>query len=101
GAITHYCVSPETSRTLREEEMFLCDSGGQYLDGTTDVTRTIHFAKAPPDEVRRCFTRVLQGHIGLADACFPPGTTGFQLDVLASRLPLWRDGIMYAHGTGH
>jgi Xaa-Pro aminopeptidase len=100
GAITHYGVSEETSRALTADEMFLCDSGAQYLDGTTDVTRTIHFAAEPPAEQRRCFTRVMQGHIALADARFVPGTTGFQLDVLA-RQPLWRDGLAYAHGTGH
>jgi Xaa-Pro aminopeptidase len=80
--------------------MFLLDSGGQYLDGTTDTTRTMYLGTQPTAHQRRCFTRVLQGHIELASAIFPAGTTGQQLDVLA-RTPLWREGLVYAHGTGH
>mmetsp|Transcript_24420 Transcript_24420/g.61244 ORF Transcript_24420/g.61244 Transcript_24420/m.61244 type:complete len:233 (+) Transcript_24420:194-892(+) len=79
--------------------MYLVDSGAQYRDGTTDVTRTVHFG-VPTAHQRRCYTRVLQGHIALAQAVFPEGTTGYQLDLLA-RQPLWRDGLNYLHGTGH
>ena len=99
GAIVHYHVSEETNRELEIGSLYLIDSGGQYLDGTTDVTRTV--AVGPPDDdQRRCFTAVLKGHIALARARFPKGTTGSQLDALA-RLPLWRIGLDYDHGTGH
>jgi Xaa-Pro aminopeptidase len=99
GAIVHYRVTPETDRPLQAGELFLCDSGGQYLDGTTDVTRTI--AVGPPSEaMRAAYTRVLQGHIALATTVFPAQTTGSQLDALARR-PLWSVGLDYAHGTGH
>ena len=99
GAIVHYRVSERTSRRLENGSLYLVDSGGQYLDGTTDVTRTVAVG-APNEEQRRCFTAVLKGHIALARAGFPEGTTGSQLDVLA-RLPLWRIGLDYDHGTGH
>ncbi|KAJ1827337.1 hypothetical protein LPJ70_007516 [Coemansia sp. RSA 2708] len=79
--------------------MYLCDSGGQYLDGTTDVTRTYHFGQ-PTDWQRECFTRVLKGHIALDRAVFPSGTSGYGLDPLA-RLPLWELGLDFRHGTGH
>eukprot|EP00941_MAST-03F_sp_MAST-3F-sp1_P003479 g3479.t1 len=99
GAIIHYKPEPSSCASLCVENMFLCDSGAQYFDGTTDVTRTIHLGEST-DHERRCFTRVLQGHCALASAVFPQGTTGYQLDLLA-RSALWRDGLDYAHGTGH
>eukprot|EP00283_Hemiselmis_rufescens_P016198 CAMPEP_0173443288 /NCGR_PEP_ID=MMETSP1357-20121228/29353_1 /TAXON_ID=77926 /ORGANISM="Hemiselmis rufescens, Strain PCC563" /LENGTH=625 /DNA_ID=CAMNT_0014409149 /DNA_START=1 /DNA_END=1878 /DNA_ORIENTATION=+ len=100
GAITHYRVTEETNRKLCPDELFLMDSGAQYTDGTTDVTRTMSFMKSPPAEHIASCTAVLKGHILLASASFPPGTTGYQLDVLA-RAPLWKLGMDYAHGTGH
>jgi len=99
GAIVHYRATPETERKLAPGSLYLCDSGGQFLDGTTDITRTVAIGE-PTDEMRRAFTRVLQGNIGLATARFPEGTAGAQLDALA-RLPLWRDGLDFDHGTGH
>ena len=99
GAIVHYHASPETERKLEPGSLFLCDSGGQFLDGTTDITRTVVIGDPTP-AMRRAFTRVLQGNIGLATARFPEGTTGAQLDVLA-RSPLWQDGLDFDHGTGH
>ncbi len=99
GAIVHYRATPETERTLEPGSFYLCDSGGQYPDGTTDITRTVAIGEATP-EMKRAFTRVLQGHIGLATARFPSGTTGAQLDALA-RLPLWQEGMDFDHGTGH
>lgn len=99
GAIVHYRVTPESSRKLNQSEIFLLDSGAQYLDGTTDVTRTLAFS-APTDEQKDRFTRVLKGHIAIATAIFPKGTTGAQLDVLA-RKSLWDAGLDYQHGTGH
>lgn len=99
GAIVHYRVTRKTDRRLAPGELFLIDSGGQYADGTTDVTRTVALG-APTAEMRDRFTRVLQGHIALATAVFPEGTTGAQLDTLA-RAPLWQAGLDYDHGTGH
>ena len=99
GAIVHYRSTPSTNRALRPGELFLLDSGGQYLDGTTDVTRTIAVGTAGEEERRR-FTLVLKGHIALARARFPAGTGGAQLDSLARR-PLWSEGLDYDHGTGH
>src|SRR5690606_24727812 len=93
GAIVHYRSTPETNRPLKVGELFLIDSGGQYLDGTTDVTRTIAVGAAGAEERDR-FTRVLKGHIALATARFPTGTSGRQLDALA-RLPLWLAGLDY------
>lgn len=78
---------------------YLMDSGGQYLDGTCDTTRTVHFKK-PTAEQKEAFTRVLQGHIAIDSAIWPQGTSGRQLDVLA-RHKLWQDGLNYGHGTGH
>lgn len=101
GAIVHYRVSEETNRTLPPGSCYLVDSGGQYPDGTTDVTRTVWIGPdAPPAELRDRFTRVLKGHIALARAVFPRGTAGHQLDALA-RFHLWQAGVDYAHGTGH
>ncbi len=99
GAIVHYRSSPATNRRLQSGELFLLDSGGQYLDGTTDITRTIAIG-TPTAEMRARFTRVLKGHIALACARFPKGTSGRQLDVLA-RYHLWQAGLDYDHGTGH
>jgi len=99
GAIVHYRVGPETDRRLDPDSLFLLDSGAQYLDGTTDVTRTLAVG-TPGAEMRDRFTRVLKGHIALSTARFPQGTTGSQLDALA-RLPLWSVGLDYDHGTGH
>jgi len=101
GAIVHYRVSPETNRALPPESVYLVDSGGQYADGTTDVTRTVWIGPGdPPAEVRDRFTRVLKGNIALSSAVFPKGTLGSQLDTLA-RQHLWQAGLDYAHGTGH
>ncbi len=99
GAIVHYRVTRSTNRTIHSGEMFLLDSGAQYPDGTTDVTRTIMVGEATP-EMRDRFTRVLKGHIALATARFPDGTIGMQLDSFARR-PLWEAGLDYDHGTGH
>ena len=99
GAIVHYHSTPATNRLLRVGELYLLDSGGQYLDGTTDITRTIAIGPVGAEEKRR-FTLVLKGHIALASAQFPQGTTGSQLDSLARRA-LWSDGLDYDHGTGH
>ena len=99
GAIVHYRVTAGSNRTLKPGSLYLVDSGGQYLDGTTDVTRTVAIG-TPEPEHRDRFTRVLRGHIALATACFPRGTTGAQLDALARQF-LWQAGLDYDHGTGH
>jgi Xaa-Pro aminopeptidase len=99
GAIVHYRASPESNRALQQGELLLLDSGGQYPDGTTDITRTIAIG-TPSQEQKERFTRVLKGHIAIATACFPEGTSGSQLDALA-RSPLWQAGLDYDHGTGH
>ncbi len=99
GAIIHYRVNEATNRPLELNSLYLVDSGGQYADGTTDVTRTLAIGE-PTAEMRDRFTRVLQGHIGIAAARFPAGTRGGQLDSFARR-PLWDAGVDYAHGTGH
>ncbi len=99
GAIVHYRSSEKTNRKLEMNSIYLIDSGGQYLDGTTDITRTVVVGE-PTDEQRDRFTRVLQGHIAVATAIFPKGTRGTQLDSFARR-PLWEAGLDYAHGTGH
>ena len=101
GAIVHYRVSEETNRRLEPGSVYLVNSGGQYPDGTTDITRTVWIGPdAPPAEVKDRFTRVLKGHIALARATFPKGTLGSQLDPLARQF-LWAAGIDYQHGTGH
>lgn len=102
GAIVHYRVTPETDRELAPGDVYLVDSGAQYLDGTTDVTRTVYIddGAGAPAESRERFTRVLKGHIAVAMARFPAGTHGSQIDALA-RLPLWEAGLDYDHGTGH
>jgi Xaa-Pro aminopeptidase len=99
GAIVHYRVTTESDRKLDQNSLYLVDSGAQYFDGTTDVTRTIAIG-TPSAEMKDRFTRVLKGHIALASAVFPAGTSGSQLDVLA-RAPLWQIGLDYDHGTGH
>ena len=99
GAIVHYRVSEETNRPLEMDSIYLVDSGGQYPDGTTDVTRTVAIG-TPTAEMKDRFTRVLQGHIAVARARFPEGTRGSQLDSFA-RQYLWSAGLDYAHGTGH
>ncbi|MGI8611414.1 MAG: aminopeptidase P family protein [Sphingomicrobium sp.] len=99
GAIVHYRSSAKTNRKLESGSLYLVDSGGQYVDGTTDITRTVPIGK-PTDEMRNRFTRVLKGHIAVATALFPKGTRGSQLDSYARR-PLWEAGLDYAHGTGH
>jgi Xaa-Pro aminopeptidase len=99
GAIVHYRVSRATNRKVDKDSVFLIDSGAQFRDGTTDITRTIAVGHAS-DEIRDRFTRVLKGNIAIAMARFPVGTTGAQLDTLA-RLALWQAGLDYDHGTGH
>jgi len=99
GAIVHYRAAPSTERTLERGSLYLVDSGGQYRDGTTDITRTVGIG-TPSPEMKDRFTRVLKGHIALATARFPVGTTGSQLDTLA-RYALWQAGLDYDHGTGH
>jgi Xaa-Pro aminopeptidase len=99
GAIVHYRVTEATNRRLRSGELFLIDSGAQYLDGTTDITRTVAIGK-PSREMRERFTLVLKGHIAIATARFPEGTRGIDLDPLARRA-LWQHGLDYDHGTGH
>jgi Xaa-Pro aminopeptidase len=99
GAIVHYRATPRTDRRIEPGMLYLVDSGAQYLDGTTDVTRTLAIGPPTPEQRDR-FTRVLRGHIGLAMARFPRGTTGSQLDALA-RAPLWDAALDFDHGTGH
>ena len=100
GAIVHYRVTESTDRIVKDGDLFLLDSGGQYRDGTTDVTRTILIGNKASDDAVNCFTTVLRGHIALAMAHFPAGTNGGQLDTLA-RAPLWEKGWDFDHGTGH
>jgi Xaa-Pro aminopeptidase len=99
GAIVHYRVTEETNRPVKIGELLLVDSGGQYLDGTTDITRTIAIG-TPPDDAVACYTRVLQGMVAISRARFPKGVAGQHLDALA-RFPLWTAGMDYDHGTGH
>lgn len=99
GAIVHYRASAETNKVIEKGGLLLLDSGAQYEDGTTDITRTIAIGKPSKDMIER-FTLVLKAHIAVATARFPKGTTGAQIDAMA-RAPLWKAGIDYAHGTGH
>ena len=99
GAIVHYSATPETDVEIRPEGLLLIDSGAQYLDGTTDITRTIALGE-PTDQMKKDYTRVLKGTISLAKCKFPTGIRGCQLDILA-RKALWDAGINYLHGTGH
>jgi Xaa-Pro aminopeptidase len=101
AALCHYKVDEKSNLSIPPSSIYLVDSGGQYLDGTTDVTRTIWVGPGEPSaEMKDRFTRVLKGHIALAQATFPEGTTGAQLDTLA-RMHLWAAGVDYPHGTGH
>lgn len=99
GAIIHYSAKQAKCAKITKNEVFLLDSGGQYIDGTTDITRTMHFG-APTQHEKLCFTRVLQGHIALDRLVFPDGTTGLMVDAIA-RSPLWNLGLDYRHGTSH
>lgn len=99
GALPHYRVNTRTNRKLKRGSLYLVDSGGQFTDGTTDITRTIAIGR-PKKEMRERFTLVLKGHIAMATIRFPAGTTGGQIDVLA-RAHLWQSGFDYDHGTGH
>ncbi|CCW64334.1 unnamed protein product [Phytomonas sp. EM1] len=99
AAMCHYTPTPTRCSVLRRDQLYLVDSGAQYWDGTTDVTRTICFDE-PRDEEREAYTRVLKGHIALNEVTFPKGTAGYRLDALA-RLALWQVGLDYCHGTGH
>ena len=100
GAIVHYHATPEGSAALEKKGIFLLDSGGQYHDGTTDITRTVSLDGQPTPQQKHDYTNVLKGHISIATAIFPAGTRGAQLDVLARR-HLWNECKMYTHGTGH
>lgn len=102
GAIVHYAAKPESCAKIEGNGVLLLDSGGQYLEGTTDITRTVWIGdeKAIPAQVKRDFTLVLKGHIALARARFPKGTRGNQLDILAHQY-MWQEGVTYGHGTGH
>jgi Xaa-Pro aminopeptidase len=99
AALPHYRLTDESNRVLGREPIYLVDSGGQYFDATTDITRTVAVGE-PTSEMRRRFTRVLKGHIAIARAVFPVGTTGAQLDSFA-RQHLWQAGLDFDHGTGH
>ncbi len=99
GAIIHYRVNTDTNRTLEDGELYLVDSGAQYRDGTTDITRTVPIGKVTPETIK-AFTLVLKGVIAITTARFPKGTRGQDIDVLA-RIALWKHGFDYAHGTGH
>lgn len=99
GAIIHYKPEKETCAVIDWSKIYLCDSGAQYKDGTTDITRTWHFQN-PTSFEKQAFTLVLKGHIAIATAVFPRGTTGYTLDTLA-RQHLWREGLDYFHGTSH
>ncbi|KAG6439030.1 hypothetical protein O3G_MSEX000424 [Manduca sexta] len=101
GAIIHYSPSREGEQTvINADDMFLLDSGGQYKDGTTDITRTRHMSGNPTDEQKGAFTRVLKGQMMVGSALFPKGVKGNVLDSFARRA-LWDVGLDYAHGTGH
>ncbi len=99
SAMCHYCATKETDVTLTRDAMFLSDSGGNYLTGTTDITRTLHLGR-PTDQEIEDYTLVLKGHVAVATAMFPTGTRGYQIDTLA-RQYLWQQGMDFGHGTGH
>ncbi len=99
GAIVHYNATPESNATITNGNLLLVDSGANYIDGTTDITRTISIGE-PSDAQRHDFTLVMKGHIALAQVVYPVGTRGAQLDALA-RVNLWKEGLSYLHGTGH
>ena len=100
GAIVHYAATPDKCAEVKPEGMLLLDSGGQYLDGTTDITRTVWLGGRIPEQAKLDYTYVLKGHIALARARFPRGTRGNQLDALAKQF-MWEAGITFGHGTGH
>ncbi|KAK9469521.1 peptidase M24, structural domain-containing protein [Lipomyces arxii] len=99
GAIIHYQPEKNTCARVEKDKIYLCDSGAQFFDGTTDSTRTLHYGTPTPEEIKS-YTLVLKGHIAVATAVFPKGSSGFILDILA-RQYLWREGLDYRHGTGH
>jgi Xaa-Pro aminopeptidase len=99
GAIVHYSVDEESNSTLKPENLYLVDSGGQYQSGTTDITRTLALGPVP-QQAKTDYTLVLKGHIALAKAVFPQGSRGVHIDLLA-RKALWEHGLNYGHGTGH
>ena len=99
GAIVHYEADEKSSSKLKPEGLLLVDSGAQYLDGTTDITRTVALGE-PTAQERRDFTLVMKGHIAMAKMVFPEGTNGAQIDVIARQF-LWKNGLSYLHGTGH
>jgi Xaa-Pro aminopeptidase len=99
AAVIHYKPERGNCSVIDPKAIYLCDSGAQYLDGTTDTTRTLHFGE-PTEQERTAYTLVLKGNIALDRAIFPKGTTGFALDAMA-RQHLWREGLDYRHGTGH
>ena len=99
AAVIHYKPERDNCPYIDPNAIYLCDSGGQYLDGTTDTTRTMHFSE-PTEMERKGYTLVLKGNIALEKAVFPKGTTGFALDTLARQF-LWKQGLDYRHGTGH
>lgn len=99
GAIVHYAARPDTNAEIKKDSLLLIDSGANYLDGTTDITRTIATGTPTADQ-RHDFTLVMKGHIALSCCVWPEGTRGHQLDAIA-RMPLWREGKLYLHGTGH
>lgn len=99
GAIVHYRASPDHDLVITDETLYLIDSGGQYLEGTTDITRTIHLGKPTPEQ-KHHYTLVLKGHLALRHTLFPQGVCGEQLNVVAHR-PLWNEGLDFGHGTGH
>ncbi|ANZ73843.1 BA75_01432T0 [Komagataella pastoris] len=99
SAVVHYAPKKDACAVIDPSKVYLCDSGAQYLEGTTDVTRTYHFSN-PTNEQKRNYTLVLKGHIALAKLKFPPGTTGIAIDAIA-RQHLWTNGLDYTHGTGH
>ena len=99
GAIVHYSATPESDIEITKGNLLLIDSGANYFDGTTDITRTIAIG-TPTEDMRHDFTLVMKGHIAIATAIFPEGTRGAQLDGMA-RMPLWKEGKSYLHGTGH
>jgi Xaa-Pro aminopeptidase len=101
AAIIHYSAKPGACSIVDPTKIYLCDSGAQFYDGTTDTTRTLHFGPSPPTEAEKeAYTLVLKGHIGIATAVFPKGVSGFALDVRARQF-LWDAGLDYRHGTGH
>lgn len=99
AAVIHYAPATDSTFLIKIDQIYLCDSGGQYLDGTTDTTRTLHFGTPTQEEID-AYTLVLKGHIALASVVFPEGVNGYMIDALA-RQPLWRKGLDYRHGTGH